>query len=207
MKKTIIASAALLLSIYGSAQVSESSYEARSDARVGKMLVSEFQQANAKGAEMVKAIIPDSKPLSATDQQLFNKVALGGMRQLKVSQAVLAKATDEQVKILAQSEVEEQTTLSAKLKEIAAAKGISLPADPDAETNALANQVQNLSATDVNLFYIRESGIKGHEMLKETMSTVKGDANDDNMKALAKATLPVIKTHLKVSKQVEDKLD
>lgn len=207
MKKIILASSVLLLSLCGKAQMSESSHEARSDARVGKMRVTDFQEANARGAQMVMAITPDNKPLSATDQQLFNQVALGGMRQLKVSQAVLAKATDEQVRTLAQSEVEEQTTVAAKLKEIATAKGASMPAEPDAETVALVSQIQSLTPGEVNLLYIRESGIKGHELLKQTMSTVKGNAADNNMKALAKATLPVIKTHLKVSKQVQDKMD
>ena len=195
------------MSLSMSAQTSESSYEARSDARVGKMRVSDFIEANAKGAEMVKAITPDSKPLSATDQQLFNQVALGGMRQLKVSQAVLAKATDEQVRTLAQSEVEEQTTISEKLKAMASAKNATMPTEPDAETVAMVNQVQRLSAAEVNMYYLQKSGIEGHELLKQTMNTVKGNAGDDNMKALAKATLPVIKTHLKVSKQAKNKLD
>lgn len=206
MKKIIVASSVLLMSLWGSAQVSESSYEARSNVRVGKMRVSDFQAANARGAEMVNAIMPNNKPLSAADQQLFNQVALGGMRQLQVSQAVLAKATDEQVRLLAQSEVEEQTNVSAKLKEMASAKGASMPAQPDAETIALVNQIQGLSPAEVNQLYIRESGIRGHELLRSTMNTVRSTANDDNMKALAKATLPVIKTHLKVSKQVDSKM-
>lgn len=206
MKKIIVASSVLLMSLWGSAQVSESSYEARSNVRVGKMRVSDFQAANARGAEMVNAIMPNNKPLSAADQQLFNQVALGGMRQLQVSQAVLAKATDEQVRLLAQSEVEEQTNVSAKLKEMASAKGASMPSQPDAETIALVNQIQGLSPAEVNQLYIRESGIRGHELLRSTMNTVRSTANDENMKALAKATLPVIKTHLKVSKQVESKM-
>jgi putative membrane protein len=59
------------------------------------------------------------------------------MRQLAISQAVLNKATNEQVRMLAQSEVEEQTNLSKKLTEIAQAKGITLPTDLDAQTQTL----------------------------------------------------------------------
>jgi len=206
MKKLLLASSVLVMSLCGAAQVSEGSYQARSDARVGKMRVSDFMETNAKGSQMVMAITPNSEQLSSADQQLFNQVALGGMRQLKISQAVLSKATDEQVRLLAQSEVEEQTTVSAKLKELASAKGASMPTEPDAETVALVNQVNNMSGAEVNRFYIEQSGVRGHELLQETMRTVRSNADDDNMKDLAKATLPVIKTHLKVSKQIHNKM-
>ena len=197
----------MCLSFSAMAQTSESSNQARSDARIGRMRVTEFMEINAKGTQMVNAITPDSKPLSSTDQQLFMQVAMGGMRQLMLSQAVLTKATNEQVRMLAQSEVEEQTNLSNKLKQIATAKGASMPQQPDAETTALVNSIQNMSADEVNLFYLREGGIKGHELLRATMNTVRGNASDDALEALAKATLPVIKTHLKVSKKVESQLD
>jgi putative membrane protein len=207
MKKLLSIGAALCIWMAAGAQTSESSYEARSNARIGKMKLSEFMEINAKGNQMVNAITPDSKPLSAADQQLFVQVANGGMRQLMISQAVLAKATNEQVRTLAQSEVEEQTNVSNKLKQIASAKGATMPQQPDAETQSLVSRIQNMGAEEVNLFYIRESGIKGHELLRETMNTVKGNADDDALEALAKATLPVIKTHLKVSKKVENQID
>lgn len=207
MKKLLSIGVMMCIGLAAMAQTSESAYQAKSDARIGKMRVSDFMELNAKGAQMVNAITPDSKPLSEVDMQLFTQVALGGMRQLLVSQAVLAKATNEQVRMLAQSEVEEQTTVSNKLKQIASAKGAAMPQQPDAETTALVNSIQGMSADEVNLFYLRESGIKGHELLRSTMNTVRSNADDDALEALAKATLPVIKTHLKVSKKVEGQLD
>jgi putative membrane protein len=105
--------------------------------------------------------------------------------------------------MLAQSEVEEQTGVKAKLEEIAQAKGLTLPTEPDAMTKTLVSRVQGLSADEVNAFYIRESGVKGHLLLQSTMTTVRSKAKDDTMKSLAAATLPVIKTHLTVSQQIE----
>ena len=207
MKKLLTIGAVICMSIAASAQTSESSHQARTDARIGKMKVTQFMEINAKGNQMVNAITPDSKPLSTADQQLFMQVALGGMRQLMISQAVLGKATNEQVRLLAQSEVEEQTNVSNKLKQIAAAKGTAMPQQPDAETQTLVNTIKGMSADEVNLVYLREGGIRGHELLRTTMNTVKGNASDDALEALAKATLPVIKTHLKVSKKVQGDLD
>ncbi len=169
--------------------------------RIGNMSVTSFQEVNAKGTQLVNAIAPTPGKLSAADQALFNQVAMGGMRQLAISQAVVGKASSSSVKLLAQSEVDEQTTIAAKLKEVAAAKGATLPTDIDPAVTALVQSINNSSGTQVDALYLDEGGIRGHELLETTMKTVRRTADDASMKALAVATLPVIKTHLKVSKK------
>jgi len=174
--------------------------------KIGKMDLSSFTAINAKGSAKVTAIVPTKTQLKPADKQLFLKIAAGGMKQLAISQAVLAKTTNAQVKILAQSEVDEQTGLSAKLTQIAAAKSIVLPSAPDAAAQALVNKAGNLNGAALDAFYINESGIKGHEALQKTMLAVSAAAKDANLKKLAAATLPVIATHLTVSKQVKAKM-
>ncbi|HYH14241.1 MAG TPA: DUF4142 domain-containing protein [Flavisolibacter sp.] len=191
----------LSLNVFAQQNVSSSSYEARATTRIGKMNVSEFQQINAKGTQMVNAIQPTADKLSSADQALLNQVAMGGMRQLAISQAVVNKATSEEVRMLAQSEVEEQTNISNKLQQIASAKGAQLPTTNDPAVTALVERINNASGAEVDALYLEEGGIRGHELLETTMKTVKRSADDDNLKALSVATLPVIKTHLKVSKK------
>ena len=199
MKITLLSGiTALLIGFTASAQQA-----AQETDRIGKMSVASFNSINAKGNQMVSAITPTSAKLSAADNQLMMKVAAGGQRQLAVSQAVLDKVTNPQVKLLAASEVEEQTGVSAKLKEIAAAKGVTLPEGPDSDAQNLVSQAQNLSGAELDAFYINQSGIKGHELLQATMNTVNSTAKDATLKKLATATLPVIKTHLSVSKDVK----
>lgn len=171
--------------------------------KIGKMTIAAFNSINAKGNEMVSAIEPTTAKLSEADKQLMMKVAAGGQRQLALSQAIVDKATNEQVKVLAASEVEEQTGVAAKLKEIADAKGVTLPEGPDAAAQVLVTKAEGMSGDALDAFYITESGIKGHELLQKTMTTVNATAKDATLKKLATATLPVIKTHLTVSKDVK----
>ena len=204
MKSRILSLATVCLLGFGAmAQQSESSYEAKANAKVGKMSATAFRQINEKGTRMVNAIKPTSAKLSAADQQLLTQVALGGMRQLAISQAVVAKATNDQVKMLAQSEVEEQTNIAAKLKEVATAKGATLPDAPDAAALALVETINAASGAEVDAMYLQEGGINGHKLLQTTMNTVKKSASDASLKAMATATLPVIKTHLQVSQDVQ----
>lgn len=169
--------------------------------KIGKMSLTAFNNINTKGNQTVSAIKPTSTPLSSADQQLLTKIATGGMRQLAVSQAVVDKVTNPKVKLLAQSEVEEQTGISAKLKEIATTKNATIPAEPDAAAQQLVAQIQNLSGDALDAFYLDQSGIKGHELLQQTMTTVSSTAKDATLKQLAVGTLPVIRTHLTVSRE------
>jgi putative membrane protein len=171
--------------------------------RIGRLNLNAFNAINENGNRMVAAVTATNTALSEADQQLLMQVAAGGQRQLAISRAVLEKVTNPQVKLLAQSEVEEQTGVSAKLQEIASAKGITLPAGPDAEAQAMVSQAQNLSGAQLDLFYLNESGIRGHELLRTTMQTVQKTAKDESLKRLATATLPVIRTHLSVSQDVK----
>lgn len=109
--------------------------------------------------------------------------------------------------MLAQSEVEEQTGVAAKLSQVAAAKGVTLPTAPDSSTRSMVAKMQRMTAgADFDRNYVRESGVKGHEKLEKTMSSVMSRAADPDMKALASATMPVIRTHLQVSRSVVDKM-
>lgn len=193
--------ACCLLGTVGKTQQSQSAYAAKGPAKIGNMSTTAFMQLNERGARMVKAIKPTAAKLTAMDQALFNKVAMGGMRQLAISQAVVGKATNEQVRMLAQSEVEEQTTIAAKLREVADAKGVTLPTEADPAVTALVNKINSASGAAVDAMYLAEGGIWGHQLLQATMQQVSSTAKDPTMKALAKATLPVIKTHLKVSRE------
>jgi putative membrane protein len=170
---------------------------------IGNMTVKAFMNLNQKGAAAVAAIKPTKAPLSAADKKLMLQVAAGGQRQLALSQAVLDKVTNPQVRLLAQSEVEEQTGVAAKLQELADAKGITLPSGPADSVQAMVSRVQDMSGADLDAFYINESGVRGHQLLQKTMTTVNASAKDAGLKKLAAATLPVIRTHLSISRNLQ----
>lgn len=174
---------------------------------IGKMKVTAFNALNAKGAALVKAIKPTESALSTSDNRLLMQVAMGGQKQLAISQAALDKVTDPQAKLLAQSEVEEQTGVAAKLSEIAAAKGVTLPAGPDSAAEPILSQMNSLSGAELDAFYVAQSGIKGHKELLATMTKVNKTGKDLALKALATATLPVIRLHLKVSTNVHTSMN
>ncbi|WP_229374573.1 DUF4142 domain-containing protein [Fibrella rubiginis] len=173
---------------------------------VGKMTKVDFERKNKEGAATVSAIMPDSKKLSAADAAMMKEVAMGGMMQLETSKVAVQKSTDPAVREFAQGEVDEQMGLSDKLKAIASAKGITLPATPDAETQQMVAKMQGMSGAELDRHYVKEHGVKGHEKLDKVMSKVKMKGTDDNLTAVAKAAHPLVKTHLKVAREMEAKM-
>ena len=173
---------------------------------VGKMTKADFERKNKEGAATVAAIMPNSKKLSAADEAMMKEVAMGGMQQLETSKIAVQKSTDPAVREFAQGEVDEQTGLSEKLMAIASAKGITLPATPDAETQQMISKMQGMSGAELDRHYISAHGVKGHEKLDKVMSKVKMKGTDDNLTAVAKAAHPLVKTHLKVAREMEAKM-
>jgi putative membrane protein len=172
---------------------------------VGKESKSEFDSQNKQGAAAVSAVSATSAKLSSADQNLMMEVAKGGMMQLEVSRIAVQKASSPEVREFAQAEVDEQTGLAAKLQEIASAKGITLPSRPDAETQAMVTKLQGMSGASLDQMYMAESGVKGHEKLDKVMSKVESSASDASLKGVGQAAHPLVKTHLKVAKQIADK--
>ena len=173
---------------------------------VGKMSKVDFERKNKEGAAVVASSAADSKKLSAADEAMMKEVAMGGMMQLETSKVAVQKSTDPAVREFAQGEVNEQTGLSEKLTAIASAKGITLPATPDAEAQQMVSAMQGMSGAELDRHYIKEHGVKGHEKLDKVMSKVKLKGTDNNLTAVAKAAHPLVKTHLKVAREMVAKM-
>jgi putative membrane protein len=92
--------------------------------------------------------------------------------------------------------------LAAKLKEIATAKGLELPSEPDEQTTQMLQRFEGLSGNQVSQFYLSESGVKGHEELERIMTEVQSKAQDNDLKQLAATALPLVRTHLQVARSM-----
>jgi len=167
---------------------------------LGKMGPDDWKKANADAGAGVKALAPGDKPLSESDAELLKEIAAGGMMQLKLSETAAEMGSSEDVKMIANAEVEEQTIIGAKLKEMAKAGGVTLPAGPDKDTLDAVEKLKSKKGLELDKHYLEVSGIEGHVKLKVTMEKVLSKADSPILKDLAKTALPIIKIHLQVSK-------
>ena len=66
----------------------------------------------------------------------------------------------------------------------------------------MISKMQSLSGAEFDRAYVQESGVNGHQKLDKVMTMVKSNASDSNLKALATAAHPLVKTHLQVSQDL-----
>ena len=116
---------------------------------LGKMGPDEWKKANADAGASVKALSAGSDALSKDDADLLKEIAAGGMMQLKLSEVAASKGSSEDVKMIAAAEVEEQTIVGAKVKEIAKAGGVSLSDDPDEDTRKAEEKLKSMKESQV----------------------------------------------------------
>lgn len=174
---------------------------------LGKMGPDEWKKANEDAGSGVKALSAGSAKLSEDDAELLKEIALGGMMQLKLSEVAASMASSEDVKMIAKAEVEEQTIVAAKLKEIATAGGAMLPEQPNEDTMEAVKKLKEKKGLELDTAYLEQTGIEGHKKLQAMMEKVQSKAESQVLKSLAGATLPIIKTHWQVSKDEADDMD
>ena len=167
--------------------------------KIGQLDPAEFKRLNQEAGAKMAAIKPGNEKLSEADQKLLMEVAADGLAQLEFSRAAVKLANSEDVRTIAQAEVEEQTGLSLKLKEIATAKDFILPATLDDKAQKSLTKLQQKSGAKFDREYLKEIGVDGHQKLRKTMNKVQSKAADPTLKAVAEAALPLIQTHLQVS--------
>jgi putative membrane protein len=174
---------------------------------IGKLEAAQFKTTNEEAGMKVKAIKPTGTKLSEDDAELLKEVAMGGMMQLEISKVAVTMATSEDVKVLAMAEVDEQTVLGTKIKEIAMSGGVTLPAVPDEGTMKMIADLKEKKGLEFDKAYLKGSGIDGHKKLQSTMEKVRDKASDAALKTIAATALPLIEIHLHASQDEAKDMD
>lgn len=168
--------------------------------KLGKMGPDQFKKTNADASAMVKALSPAGGKFSESDADLLKEIAMGGMMQLELSKVAHTMGSSQDVKMIAEAEVAEQTALGDKVKELAASGGVSLPTQLEKRKMDDVGNLKKKPGLELDKEYLKISGIDGHEALEDAMEKVQSTAENASLKKLAEITLPLIKAHLQIAK-------
>ena len=128
---------------------------------------------------------------SNTDSGKFlSKAMQDGVAEIHVCQLALQRSQNDDVKKFAERMMQDHTRADQEITQLAARKGVELPQD--------VSEKQKLT-------YDALSKLSGASFDKEFMSHNVSDHEGD-VKALAAKTLPMLQTHLQLSKEVNDKV-
>lgn len=141
-----------------------------------------------------------SAELSRSDRNFFEKAAKSGMKELAVSQSVLARLVNPQVKEFAQMMVTAHTSANAELMALASAKGVTLPVK---ETKFQEKWSKKTDELDED--YVEEM-VSDHKDAVELFEDA-AKSKDADIAAFAQKTLPKLQQHLTMAKDLEKLVD
>ena len=135
------------------------------------------------------------KPAHA-DRSFFEKAAKAGAKEVEVSQAVIDRLTNPQVREFAQTMIATHTETNSQLTALAVAKGITLPVD-----SMKAGEKWSKKSGDLDEDYVEEMKDDHEDAVKLFEKASKSD--DVEVAAFAQKTLPTLLHHLEMAKSLK----
>lgn len=144
--------------------------------------------------------------VSSADKKFAMTAAMGGMSEVEMARLALTKALSDAVKQYAQKMIDDHTAANAELMQIAAAKNLTLPTAPDAKHRAMLARMEKLSGEAFDREYVMMAGHKDHQKMEKLFRDESTRGRDADLKAFAAKTLPVVRQHLQLARDLHDKM-
>ena len=144
--------------------------------------------------------------MNSTDRKFAMMAAMGGMAEVEMARLALTKASSDAVRQYAQKMIDDHTAANAELMQIAAAKGMTLPAAPDAKMRAMMAKMERLSGAAFDREYIMMAGNKDHMKMEKLFRDESMRGRDADLKAFAAKTLPVVRMHLQMARDLHNQM-
>jgi len=143
--------------------------------------------------------------LVSKDKEFFIAAAQGSMSEVMLGHMASEKATNRDVKAFGARMITDHGRATEDLKQLALKKGVALPAVVGEEESKMADELAKKVGRDFDRSYMTAM-IRDHEKDVKEFETASSAVTDPDLKAWAAQTLPTLREHLEMAKQVESKL-
>ena len=146
-----------------------------------------------------------TKIMKSADATFAMKAAQGGLAEVKMGKLAADKGNSADVKAFGQQMVDDHSKANDDLKSVAEKENMTLPADVNAHQRAMYNRLEKLSGEAFDRAYIRDMVMDHEEDVKEFQKEA-NNGKEDQIKAFASRTLPVIQGHLDKIKSIQSNM-
>jgi putative membrane protein len=122
---------------------------------------------------------------------------MGGMEEVELGQLAAQKASSPEVKNFGQHMVDDHSKANDQLKQLAAQKGVTLPASMSASQKQDMNKLSKLSGAAFDSAYVSMM-VKDHKKDVAEFQKEAKSGKDSDVKSWASTTLPTLEDHLKM---------
>ena len=140
--------------------------------------------------------------LAAKDRRFIEKAARSGMAEVEMGKLAQDKAASNQVKAFARKMAEDHSKANDELKQLAAAKGVTLPTDIAAKDRREINKLSKLSGAEFDREYMT-SMVSDHQKDVSEFKSGSKSALDNDVKSFAAKMLPTLQQHLDLAQSTK----
>jgi putative membrane protein len=144
------------------------------------------------------AAVPDARTFA------FD-VAQSNMAEIALARLAAQKGQSADVKRFAQRVIADHSKVLAELKQTAATKNITLPADVKPEQKQTHDRIAALSGPAFDREFMAAM-VEGHDKSVKTFQAVANNGTDAEFKAWAAKVLPTLEQHQKMAHDIHSKL-
>jgi putative membrane protein len=142
--------------------------------------------------------------LSPEDKEFVTKAGMGGLYEVQAGNLALQKATSADVKTFAQRMVTDHGKANAELAQLATTKGVALPAELAGDHKAALDHLSSLSAAEFDRMYMQHM-VEDHNKDVGEFEKAATSSTDADLKGWANKTLPTLKEHQAMAKEIASK--
>lgn len=141
---------------------------------------------------------------ASDDSEFVEKAASGGMMEVKLGEYASQTATSPAVRAFGQHMVEDHAKANEELKAVAQKNGIMLPAEMNAEHQAMTDRLTKMKGMDFDRAYMNAM-VEDHEKDVKAFRSEAEDGKSDVDRWAAKI-VPTLEKHLELARDVDRKL-
>jgi putative membrane protein len=136
------------------------------------------------------------------DSRFVDEAASGGMAEVQLGNLAKEKGNANAVKNFGERMVTDHSKVDDELKTIAAKQGITLPSGLSKTDQAEYDRLSKLQGAEFDKEYARLM-VRDHEKDIAAFEKQVNDGKDEEVKDFARQTLPTLKEHLRLAREME----
>jgi len=164
----------------------------------------------ASGIGVAGAADPPSdkgdKIVTGGDLAFMNDAGPGGVAEVELGRLALERAASAEVKQFARQMIEDHSKAGEKLKELAQQKKVTLSPEILPQAKQTKETLARLSGGDFDRGYVKAM-VEMHERDVAAFDAVAKNAVDADVKAFAAETVPTLKHHLQMIREMAKRMD
>lgn len=139
------------------------------------------------------------------DKEFVAMAGLGGLAEVQMGNLALQKASNAEVKAFAQRMLTDHSKTNGELTNFATAKGLALATELAGDPKAALEHLMSLSGAEFDKAYMQHM-VEDHEKVVAAFDKASTSATDADLKAWTGRTLPTLKEHLEMAKEIARKV-